>query len=121
MSREERGQGPPSSRKLKSRKGLKPGRRGGSITSNLSPTRAATCLFNHPEDSVPMITKHRMGVGMLLTLAAALAATPVSAQEVAKFFPADTEIVISVSFRQALESELFKDKKEQLDAFKAMV
>jgi hypothetical protein len=57
----------------------------------------------------------------LLALGAVLALTPAAGAQPARYFPASTEIVVTVNVRQILESDLLKGKKEAVDLVKTMV
>jgi len=68
------------------------------------------------------MTRHcRIGVavGLASLVACLTTAAPASAQNV-KFFPAETEVVLTVNFRQILESDLLKGKKDELALLKAI-
>jgi hypothetical protein len=57
----------------------------------------------------------------LVALFSVLAGPGRAAADDRRFYPADTEIIVSVNIRQMLESELVKGNKEGLDLLKAMV
>jgi len=68
-----------------------------------------------------MLIMRTAGRLCLPALAILLASWSRSAADEVQFFPADTEFVVSVHFRQMLESELVKSNKESLDLLKGMM
>jgi hypothetical protein len=92
----------------------------GGITNGAMPRASIPFLFPSLEESRPMTCLRAKVAVCLLALAAVAALTPPAAADDPKYYPAATEFVVSVNFRQMLESDLVKGKKETVDKLKLL-